>query len=94
VIQWRWLARHFFWDQWSDQAWFNDGMQLIDSGQRLTGAARSWDVALGDVNGDGRLDAIVASADPAPRSILMMTRETFRSVSSLMRATLTWSEWR
>jgi len=45
-------------------------MQFIDSGQRLPGAVRSWDVALGDVNGDGALDAVVPSADPAPQVYL------------------------
>lgn len=34
---------------------------FIDSGQRL-GAAQSWDVALGDLDGDDDLDAFVANA--------------------------------
>ncbi|HET9019380.1 MAG TPA: VCBS repeat-containing protein, partial [Acetobacteraceae bacterium] len=55
----------------TDQVWFNDGgMRFIDSGQRLPGAVRSWEVALGDVNGDGATDAVVASADPAPQVYL------------------------
>jgi hypothetical protein len=33
---------------------------LVDSGQRL-GSARSWDVGLGDLDGDGDLDAFVAN---------------------------------
>ncbi|MCB4822251.1 FG-GAP repeat domain-containing protein [Roseicella aerolata] len=50
-----------------DQVWFNDGTgRFADSGQRLSGAAGSRDVALGDVDGDGSLDAVTASSDPGP----------------------------
>ena len=50
-----------------DQVWLNDGEgNFADSGQRLPDAVRSWDVALGDLNSDGRLDAMVVSKDPTP----------------------------
>lgn len=43
------------------EVWLNDGKGYFrDSGLRL-GSAFSWDVALGDLNGDGRLDAFVAN---------------------------------
>ena len=38
-----------------------ENLPLEDSGQEL-GTAQSWDVALGDLNGDGDLDAFVANA--------------------------------
>ena len=44
-----------------NEVWLNDGKgHFRDSGLRL-GDAFSWDVALGDLNGDGRLDAFVAN---------------------------------
>lgn len=44
-----------------NEVWFNDGQgNFIDSGQRL-GNAESYDVALGDLNGDGFLDAVVGN---------------------------------
>jgi hypothetical protein len=44
-----------------NEVWLNDGKgHFLDSGLRL-GSAFSWDVALADLNGDGRLDAFVAN---------------------------------
>jgi hypothetical protein len=45
-----------------DKVWLNDGQGILsDSGQRL-GNSTSWEVALGDLDDDGDLDAFVASS--------------------------------
>ncbi|MEJ2080622.1 MAG: VCBS repeat-containing protein [Acidobacteriota bacterium] len=45
----------------ANEVWLNDGRgRCRDSGLRL-GEAFSWDAALGDFNGDGRLDVFVAN---------------------------------
>jgi len=44
-----------------NEVWFNDGLgNFSDSGQRL-GKAESYDVALGDLNSDGFLDAVIGN---------------------------------
>ncbi|MCC6603941.1 MAG: VCBS repeat-containing protein [Anaerolineae bacterium] len=49
-----------------DTVWFNNGdSQFADSGQKL-GELGSNAVALGDLNGDGSVDAFVASGQTAP----------------------------
>jgi hypothetical protein len=46
-----------------DRIWFNDGSgHFLDSGQRL-GSSESSTVALGDLDGDGDIDALTASRD-------------------------------
>ncbi|MCP4540455.1 MAG: hypothetical protein GY832_25230, partial [Chloroflexi bacterium] len=53
-----------------DQVWFNDGGTFSNTGQSLSGHA-SYDVALGDLDGDGDLDAFTANINEgdAPSSV-------------------------
>jgi hypothetical protein len=52
-----------------DRVWFNDGSGIfVDSGQML-GSSGGSDVALGDLNNDGRIDAFVANWGNQPNDI-------------------------
>ncbi|MFN8424503.1 MAG: VCBS repeat-containing protein, partial [Anaerolineae bacterium] len=52
-----------------DQVWWNDGKgRFTDSGVRL-GFENSWEVALGDLDGDGDMDAFVPAYGPAPDAV-------------------------
>jgi subtilisin family serine protease len=52
-----------YYDNPENTVWLNDGAgNFSDSGQRL-GHAFTWDVALGDLDGDGDIDAFTANSD-------------------------------
>jgi hypothetical protein len=44
-----------------NEVWFNDGQGMFSDSGQLLGRQRSYGVALGDVDGDGDLDALVAN---------------------------------
>ncbi len=50
----------------ANQVWLNDGTGVFNTAQSLSDF-NSKEVALGDLDGDGDLDAFVASSDPASR---------------------------
>ena len=50
----------------ANRVWVNGGGTFTDSGQAL-GSSNSYDVALGDLDGDGDLDAFVANVSEANR---------------------------
>jgi len=53
----------------ANEVWWNDGRgRFTDSGQRL-GWENSWEVALGDFDGDGDMDAFVPNYGPAPDAV-------------------------
>ena len=53
----------------ANEVWWNDGRgRFADSGQRL-GWENSWEVALGDFDGDGDMDAFVPNYGPAPDAV-------------------------
>jgi hypothetical protein len=52
-----------YYDNPANTVWFNDGAgNFTDSGQRL-GSAFTWDVALGDLDGDGDPDVFAANSE-------------------------------
>ena len=61
-----WIAEYGTNDVWLNQGGDQGGIlgKYVDSGQQL-GGSNSWDVALGDLDSDGDLDAWVANANDA-----------------------------
>ncbi|PDV98221.1 FG-GAP repeat domain-containing protein [Candidatus Chloroploca asiatica] len=47
-----------------NEVWFNDGDGMFTDSLQALGQRESWAVALGDVNGNGFLDAVVGNAGP------------------------------
>ena len=52
-----------YYDNPANTVWFNDGAgNFSDSGQRL-GDVFTWDISLGDLDGDGDIDAFIANSE-------------------------------
>jgi hypothetical protein len=69
----------------ADRVWLNDGTgHFTDSGQRL-GASDSYAVALGDVDGDGDLDAFVGNAYLGPADEVWLNDGSGRFTDSEQR---------